>query len=117
MPVLQTNQSPQRKALITGATSGIGRATALQLARDGFEILVHGRDAARGAETVVAIEADGGKATFIAAVLGNVDQVKRLAEQAGEVEVLVNNGGSPRSGYDARAAWQAVGIPQRAVQR
>ena len=43
-------------ALVTGATSGIGRATALQLASEGFFVLVHGRDEARGAETVKLIE-------------------------------------------------------------
>ena len=40
------------KALVTGATSGLGRAIASQLARDGAEVIVHGRDAARGAQTV-----------------------------------------------------------------
>ena len=82
-----------RRALVTGATSGIGRATALLLARDGFEVLVHGRDEARGAETVHAIVAAGGRAEFVAASLDDLGDVRRLAERAGEVDVLVNNGG------------------------
>jgi NAD(P)-dependent dehydrogenase (short-subunit alcohol dehydrogenase family) len=80
-------------ALVTGATSGIGRAAALQLARDGFTVIVHGRDAARGEATVKEIEAEGGQARFIAADLGDARAVAGLADQAGEVEVLVNNGG------------------------
>ena len=47
----QHNLEGQR-ALVTGATSGIGRAVALQLGREGAEVVVHGRDAARGAATV-----------------------------------------------------------------
>jgi NAD(P)-dependent dehydrogenase (short-subunit alcohol dehydrogenase family) len=46
----QKQRKAQRKALITGATSGIGRAIAIQLARDGFEIIVHG-------ETLIAADA------------------------------------------------------------
>ena len=49
--ITQDNLEGQR-ALITGATSGIGRAVAVALARDGAEVIVHGRDEARGAETV-----------------------------------------------------------------
>jgi NAD(P)-dependent dehydrogenase (short-subunit alcohol dehydrogenase family) len=45
---------------VTGATSGIDRAVALQLARDGFDVIVHGRDATRGAQTVDEINAAGG---------------------------------------------------------
>jgi NAD(P)-dependent dehydrogenase (short-subunit alcohol dehydrogenase family) len=79
--------------LVTGATSGIGRAVARQLARDGAEILVHGRDAARGAETVEEIEASGGKASFVGADLGDAADVQRLASEVGDVDVLVNNAG------------------------
>ncbi|MFJ9214156.1 SDR family NAD(P)-dependent oxidoreductase [Streptomyces sp. NPDC102264] len=82
-----------RTALVTGATSGIGRAAALKLAQDGFRILVHGRDAARGAAVVKEIESAGGSAEFLAADLTDVHAVRQLADAAGDVEVLVNNAG------------------------
>jgi len=82
-------------ALVTGATHGIGRAAALRLGRDGWEVVVHGRNVGRGAEVVAAIEAEGGRARFVAADLMDLDEVRRLAEEAGAVDVLVNNvGGS-----------------------
>jgi NAD(P)-dependent dehydrogenase (short-subunit alcohol dehydrogenase family) len=80
-------------ALVTGATSGIGKAAAEELARQGAEIVVHGRDADRGCAVAGTITAQGGKARFVAADLTDPAQVNHLAGQAGAVDVLVNNAG------------------------
>jgi len=80
-------------ALVTGATSGIGRAVAERLAGRGAEVVVHGRDAVRGSAVVDTITAEGGKARFVAADLSDPAQPGYLAEQAGVVDVLVNNAG------------------------
>jgi NAD(P)-dependent dehydrogenase (short-subunit alcohol dehydrogenase family) len=82
-----------QRALVTGATSGIGRAIALQLARQGAEVLVHGRDAQRGAATVEAITNAGGRARFVAADLSDHVDLQRLVGSVGEVDILVNNAG------------------------
>src|SRR4030081_850821 len=107
MSAITQNNLEGQRALVTGATSGIGRAVALQLARDGAEVLVHGRDAARGAETVQEITAAGGKASFVAADLGDADDVQRLAGDVGDVDVLVNNAGialfGPTAEFDPAA--------------
>ena len=80
-------------ALVTGASSGIGRAAAEELSRQGAEVVVHGRDAARGSAVVGRITAEGGKARFVAADLSDPDQLDDLVDQAGRVNVLVNNAG------------------------
>ena len=82
-----------KKALVTGGTSGIGREVAKQLAGLGAEVVISGRDAARGAEAVAEIEAAGGKARFVAADLADFEAIAALAEDAGEVDILVNNAG------------------------
>jgi NAD(P)-dependent dehydrogenase (short-subunit alcohol dehydrogenase family) len=80
-------------AVVTGATSGIGRAAALRLAADGFSVIVHGRDAARGAEVVAAIEDGGGQARFVGADLTEASEIAGFADQLGDLDVLVNNAG------------------------
>ena len=80
-------------ALVTGATSGIGRATAVELSRLGASVVVHGRDSDRGAAVVDELVAAGGPARFVAADLSQVDGVAHLLDQAGEVDILVNNAG------------------------
>jgi NAD(P)-dependent dehydrogenase (short-subunit alcohol dehydrogenase family) len=82
-----------RTALVTGATSGIGRAAAIQLAREGADVIVHGRDAERGEQVVAEITQQGGKAHFTAADLSDPIEIRRLADEAGQVDVLVNNAG------------------------
>jgi NAD(P)-dependent dehydrogenase (short-subunit alcohol dehydrogenase family) len=81
-------------ALVTGATSGIGRAVAEQLAGHGAEVIVHGRDAARGGAVVDGIAAAGGKARFVAADLTLPAELDSLVEQGGQVDILVNNAGT-----------------------
>ena len=80
-----------QRVLVTGATTGIGRETARLFARRGATVVITGRDTERGAQTVAAIEAEGGQAEFIAADLNDIESVRRLAERVGEVDVLVNN--------------------------
>ena len=97
-------------ALVTGATSGIGQATAVQLAAQGATVIVHGRDADRGAEVVAEIENRGGSARFVGAALGEPAEALRLARQAGDVDILVNNAGfawfGPSAMLDAKTLDQ-----------
>ncbi|HUA43432.1 MAG TPA: SDR family oxidoreductase [Streptosporangiaceae bacterium] len=81
------------RALVTGATGGLGRAIAQQLARDGLDVIVHGRDAARGQQAVAEIQEAGGRATFAAADVGEAAGIEQLVAESGDIDVLVNNAG------------------------
>jgi NAD(P)-dependent dehydrogenase (short-subunit alcohol dehydrogenase family) len=85
-------------ALITGGTSGIGRAAASKLAQLGIHVIVVGRDAARGEKTVAEIRGAGGKADFISSDLRDASSAREVAKRAselgsGHVDILVNNAG------------------------
>jgi NAD(P)-dependent dehydrogenase (short-subunit alcohol dehydrogenase family) len=83
--------------LVTGGTSGIGRAAALALAGLGARVVLSGRDAERGKKVVQEIEAAGGEGHFVAADLRDEASARALAREAGalvgQIDVLVNNAG------------------------
>ena len=85
-------------ALITGGTSGIGRAVTNKLAQLGIHVLVVGRNAERGEKTVAEIRAAGGKADFISSDLRDASSAREVARRAvalgnGHVDILINNAG------------------------
>jgi NAD(P)-dependent dehydrogenase (short-subunit alcohol dehydrogenase family) len=91
-----------RTALVTGATDGVGRVVARKLAQDGWRVLVHGRDHPRGEALVSEIEQAGGSATFLAADLGSLAEVRRLADEVRKatdrLDLLINNAGIGTAG-------------------
>ena len=85
-------------ALITGGTSGIGRAAANKLSLLGIHVLVVGRSVERGNKTVAEIRAAGGQADFISSDLRDASSAREVAKRAielgnGHVDILINNAG------------------------
>lgn len=103
-------------AVVTGATRGIGRAIAIRLAEDGFDVVINYRgDVGPAEELAREIEAAGGKSHAIKADVTNADDVASLIEGAinafGKIDVLVNNAGITRDTLIMRMSeddWDAV---------
>lgn len=95
-----------KSALVTGATSGIGRATAITLSQRGSHVLVAGRNADRGLAVVESIRSAGGKAEFLGCELSDGATARELARRAlsaadGIIDILVNNAGWGAAGSTA----------------
>jgi 3-oxoacyl-[acyl-carrier protein] reductase len=96
-----------KNALVTGASRGIGRAIAAELARAGANVVVGFRS---GRDEAEALAAEIG-ARAIQADVANADDAKRLVEEAGDLDILVNNAGLTRDGLLARMPdddWRTV---------
>jgi NAD(P)-dependent dehydrogenase (short-subunit alcohol dehydrogenase family) len=84
--------------LITGGTSGIGRAVANKLAQMSIHVLVVGRNVERGERTIAEIRMAGGQADFISSDLRDASSARQVARRAvelgnGHVDILINNAG------------------------
>ena len=104
-----------RIALVSGASQGIGRACAIELARAGATVVLAARNESKLAEAVAEIEAAGGQAAAIPLYVASEESIKAGAksviERFGKVEILVNNAGITRDGLMMamkRADWDDV---------
>jgi len=97
-----------KTALVTGATDGVGRVVAKALGKDGWRVLAHGRDKARGESLVKEIEQAGGKATFLPADLASLAEARRLAGEVRKatdrLELLINNAGIGTAGAERQTS-------------
>src|SRR6266853_1797176 len=91
------NEFQGKVAIVTGGTSGIGRAAALAYAKQGARVVVAGRRAAEGQETVRLLQAQGGEGFFVTTDVSKAVQVKELVERTmekfGRLDFAFNNAG------------------------
>jgi NAD(P)-dependent dehydrogenase (short-subunit alcohol dehydrogenase family) len=106
---MRENDFDGKTALVTGATSGIGKAVALRLAAGGAHVLVAGRDKQRGDAVVTTVRQSGGDADFISGELHDAESAHEFAGRAidaggGVLDILINNAGigsfGPTEGFD-----------------
>ncbi|MER5408755.1 SDR family oxidoreductase [Streptomyces sp. NPDC002769] len=105
-------------ALITGSTGGIGSEAARLIAASGAHVVVSGRNPERGEATVRTITETGGSARFVPADLTDLASLRRLAGEAGDVDILVNNAalfpGGPTTSQDVETFDAAMAANIRA---
>ena len=96
----------KKKALVTGSSRGIGRAIAIGLARDGFEVILHcAGNLAKAEETKDIIEKQGGVAQIVQCDLRNPEEAKNMLAQTGTVDVLVLN-----ASVQYKTPWQEISL-------
>jgi 3-oxoacyl-[acyl-carrier protein] reductase len=106
---------PNRTALVTGASRGIGRACALALAEAGSRVVCAARDAAKLEEVAGEIQSAGGEAFVVSLDLSSAESIKegfaKASKEFGRIDILVNNAGITKDGLAMRMKrddWDAV---------
>lgn len=104
-----TSRFTGKVALVTGGASGIGRATAVRLAKEGAEVIVADNNTELGQQTVLNIEKNGGKAIFMPVDLANDESIKStsqsIAQHYSVLDLLVNNAAILRQGRIEDGSW------------
>lgn len=97
-----------KRALVTGSSRGIGRAIAIQLAKDGYYVFVHAAgNIEKARETAQIISDNGGKAEVVTADLCDTKQTEALAKKVGDIDVLVLN-----ASLQYRNKWQEITLDE-----
>ena len=97
-----------KRAIVTGSSRGIGRAIAIRLARDGYEVIVHcAGNTEKAEETKRIIEENGGKAEVIKANLCDTAETVLLAEKMGDIDALVLN-----ASLQYRNHWEEIPLSE-----